>query len=136
MDVLKKRFPEIVLRLGLGLTYIYSGIELAFHPTGWGKATVLRLPYTIQQLIEGTIGIEPYVKVQGMAELLFAVILLAWFLPRWLVRLTAILVSIQLVLILVFVGVSLDTFRDMGLLGASLALFFVLAKPHAFSKQV
>jgi len=124
MSFLQKISPEWALRLGLGLTYLYSGYDIATHPTAWSWA-IRGLPQVVQNLI-GQIGVETFLRVQGVVEILFALVLLAWFLPKKLVRAVALLIGLEMLLILLFVGIDAVTFRDIGLLGGALALFVLM----------
>lgn len=125
MSSLQKKLPEWALRLGFGFLFLYSGLDLLRHPTGWYWA-VRPLPWVIQNLINTSIGIDQYLRMQGVVELIFAFVFFAWFLPQWIVKAVSLLVAIEMAAILLLVGVSGDTFRDIGLLGAALALFFMM----------
>lgn len=122
MRFLQKINPEWPLRLGLGGMFIYSGYDLFMHPTGWYWA-IYPLPQGIQNTID-SIGIDAYLQFQGILELVLAFLLLAWFLPRWTLTIASFMVILEMAFILLFVGVRADTFRDIGLLGAAIALFF------------
>ena len=127
MNTFQKYIPEWALRLGFGFMFLYSGIDLIRHPTGWYWA-LRPLPWVIQSFITNQIGIDQYLRAQGMIELLFAFVFLAWFLPRLLVRTVSMLVAIEMAAILLLVGLSGDTFRDIGLLGGAIALMGLLSK--------
>ena len=114
--------PALLLRLGLGLMYVYSGIDFLVHPTAWLWA-IGALPLPIKQMIATTIGTEKYLMLQGIGELVMAVVFLAWFLPKKLVGVVAALATVEMAAILLFVGLDAITFRDIGLLGAAGALF-------------
>lgn len=118
--------PETFLRLGLGLTYLYSGLDLVRHPASWSWA-IRGLPVALSSLIERA-GVERFLLVQGFGELLFAAILLLWFLPSKLVKWVAFLIAVEMALILWLVGLDPITFRDLGLLGAALALWLIYLK--------
>ena len=64
-------------------------------------------------------------QVQGVGEILVALIFVIWFAPRNLVRYVAFLSALEMALILIFTGIDLITFRDIGLLGLSLAIFLI-----------
>jgi len=119
----------MALRLGLGCTFLYSGLDLIRHPTGWYWA-VRPLPAAIQNLMNATIGIDQYLRTQGVVEVIFALVFLGWFLPRWIVKIVSLIVAFEMAAILLFVGIGGDTFRDIGLLGAALALFFMTSFRH------
>lgn len=129
MRSLQKKLPEWALRLGLGFLFLYSGLDLLRHPTGWYWA-VRPLPAAIQSIINNSIGIDQYLRMQGIGELIFAAVFFGWFLPRWIVKIVSLLVALEMAAILLLVGISGDTFRDIGLLGAALALFFLKRSQH------
>lgn len=114
--------PTWFLRLGLGITYLYSGYDLVIHPSAWHWA-IRGLPLFIQQIID-SMGVNFYLRLQGSLELLFAAVLLLWFLPYSLARIVSLLIVAEMAGILLFVGVDPITFRDFAILGAAAALFF------------
>ena len=116
-----RRATEWALRLGLGAMYGYSGYDIVLHPTSWSQF----VPYWFSHAVSMVMPLTTYIKIQGVGELVFALLLLFWLSPRWLVRLVALLSTIELSGILVFFGVDLITFRDIGLLGGSVALYFI-----------
>lgn len=124
MKFLQKISAEWPLRFGLGAMYLYSGIDLIRHPTAWHWA-VRPLPMVIQNFINTQIGINQYLVLQGIGELALAFFLIAWFLPRAFSFIAALLTVIEMTLIIVLVGVDAVTFRDIGLLGAALALVVI-----------
>ena len=109
------------MRLGLGVMYAYSGYDIFVHPTAWYWA-VRPLPQFLQVIINNQIGINNYLKIQAIGELALAFLFFAWFLPWRFVRAASALAALEMVLILWLVGVDAITFRDIGLLGAALAL--------------
>jgi len=118
--------PKLVLRLTLGLMYLYSGIDIVRNPETWRWA-IQELPGPLLSVIE-TIGVDFFFRIQGVGEIILALIFLAWFMPRGLVRICAFLAMVEMVLIVVLVGVDEKTFQSMGLIGASLALYILLRK--------
>ena len=125
MSLLKKLTPEWALRLGLGIMYLYSGFDIFSHPSAWYWA----MPYWLKQFITSFVSLGAYLKLQGVLEIIFAAIFLAWFLKPAFVKWVALLSTLEFaaILLLAFVPWNetnfLITFRDIGLLGASLALF-------------
>ena len=117
------------LRLGLGIMFLYSGFDIIMHPTAWYWA-VRGLPLFIQNSITA-IGIDTYLKLQGASELVLAAAFLAWFLPRWITKIAALVAVMEMAAILFLVGVDSITFRDFGLVGAGAALFFLLSQRQA-----
>lgn len=122
MNFWQKLSPEWPLRLGLGVMYLYSGYDIIAHPSAWQWA-IIRLPQVVQNPIN-QVGVDVYLKAQGTSEVVLGLLLLAWFLPRIVLKWTSLLIVFEMALILLLVGVDAITFRDIGLLGAATALFF------------
>ena len=114
--------PEWPLRLGLGAMYGYSGFSLITRPLDWQGF----LPLWLSGFIAKVMPFGAYLSFQGAGELAMAFIFLAWFLPRWSVRIAAGLAAAEMFLIIAVVGIDLATFRDLGLLGAAVSLFLLL----------
>lgn len=124
IDFLKKINPEIPFRLGLGTMYLYSGRDLIAYPAHWEGF----VPSWFERLVELFLPMDVYLRVQGAGELAIGFLLLAWFLPRWGVRAASALAVAEMAGILVLSGVDLVTFRDMGLLGGSAALYLLVRR--------
>ncbi|TSC67326.1 MAG: hypothetical protein G01um101472_447 [Parcubacteria group bacterium Gr01-1014_72] len=122
------RAPEWLLRLGLGVMYLYSGIDIVRHPDAWSWA-IRQLPDVIEA-IPKAIGVEIFLKGQGIVEIIFAAVFLLWFMPRALVRIVAFLSALEMLAITLLVGVDAVTFRDIGLIGASLALSLIAGRRY------
>lgn len=118
MNILKKVSPEWALRIGLGIMYLYSGYDLFVKPYHWYGF----VPQWFSQMVTQITAVDNYLRIQGIGEALIGVLLLAWFLPRVFVRIASLLTIFEMGLILLFVGIDPITFRDIGLLGAALAL--------------
>jgi len=129
MKFFQKIKPVWVLRISLGFSYLYSGYDLFVHPTGWYWA-IRPLPEFAQTIINDVIGTAVYLRAQGIVEMGMALLFFAWFLPKIGVRLASFLSALQMALILIFVGLSLETFRDIPILGASLAVFLMTFQKH------
>lgn len=125
MNISAKINAEWPLRLGLGAMYLYSGYDLVVNPQHWYGF----VPRWFSQTVSAVASVENYLRLQGMGEFLLGILFLAWFLPRGLVRFAALAAAGEMALILLFVGVDPITFRDIGLLGASAALF-LLSRPR------
>ena len=109
--------PSLPLRLGLGLTYLYSGIGLITEPTNWyGFA-----PGWVTDFVERFTTMDTFLRIQGCGELALALLTLAWFLKPKAAFVVAILGALHVASILAFAGIDPLTFRDIGLLGAWLA---------------
>lgn len=134
MKILQKIKPVWVLRASLGTSYVYSGYDLFLHPTGWYWA-IRPLPEFAQGVIKDVIGIDVYLQTQGIAEMGMGFLFFAWFLPKIGVRVAAFLSALQMALILIFVGLTLETFRDIPILGASLAVFLMSFQRHGSNSR-
>jgi hypothetical protein len=138
MKLLQKIKPEWALRIGLGLTYLYSGSDLIIHPTAWYWA----LPYWLKQTITSVVPLNTYLQIQGSIEIIFALILLAWFVKPKIVYWVAVIASLEFSIILLLALIPwseanfLVTFRDIGLLGASAALASTLKQKVSGSSVI
>lgn len=121
MIFLSKINPEWPLRLGLGLMYLYSGYDIFYHPTSWYWA----IPKWFSQIVTSISSLELYLQMQGFGEIVMGLLLLAWFLNRRLLHIVSGLAVIEFAGILVFTGLGPITFRDIGLLGGAISLFFI-----------
>mgnify|MGYP001601086166 CR=1 len=124
MNFVSKVKPEWPLRLGLGFMYIYSGYDLFYHPTSWYWA----IPKWFSQIVTSIATLELYLQLQGVGEFIMGCLLLAWFLGRRWLQVVSVLAVIEFAGILIFTGIGPITFRDIGLLGAALALFIISLK--------
>lgn len=123
MSFFQKLNAEWAIRLSLGAMYIYSGVDILQNPKNWTFA-IYDLPMFLQNPIV-SFGVGRFLHTLGIVEILLAVIFLLWFMPRPVVKYAGLVSAIEMVLIVLFVGVSLMTFRDIGLIGPGLALFFM-----------
>ena len=129
MKILQRIKPVWILRISLGFSYLYSGYDLFAHPTGWYWA-LRPLPDFAQDIINDVIGKDLFLRTQGIAEMVMALLFLAWFLPKIGVRVAAFLSALQMTLILIAIGLTLETFRDIPILGASLAVLLMSFQYH------
>ncbi|MEK7099441.1 MAG: hypothetical protein AAB916_02895 [Patescibacteria group bacterium] len=129
MHFLGKIRPVWVLRAGLGLTFLYSGWDLTAHPYNWYGF----VPQWFSQMVTPVMPLEIFLRVQGMGELALAGGMIAWFLPRRMVQIAAAFAVAHLSVIIGAVGIDPVTFRDIGLLGAALALLIHVSRPSDIS---
>lgn len=127
MGILKKISPALPLRLGLGLMYLYSGYDLIANPFHWYGF----VPRWFSGSVAPVISLEQYLRLQGAVEIALGVLLLAWFLPGRLTRIAAAAAAAEMAGILLFVGIDPITFRDIGLLGATVALLILMSLPSS-----
>ena len=110
--------PEWPLRLGCGCVNLYAGFFLLTDPARF----YTYVPVWLSRGASAVASVDAYLRLQGIGELMIAIGLLGWFFPRWCVRLASMLLTIEMTLILLFVGVDAVLFRNIGLLGAALSL--------------
>ena len=110
--------PEWPLRLGCGCVNLYAGFFLLTDPARF----YTYVPVWLSRGASAVASVDAYLRLQGIGELLIALGLVGWFFPRWCVRLASLLLTVEMTLILLFVGVDAVLFRNLGLLGAALSL--------------
>lgn len=125
---IEKMRPEWALRLTLGIMYVYTGVDFLRAPEHWYGFTP---PWLSQFILTIFPSMDAYLRVQGIGELALGLAFLAWFLPLLAVRVTAFLSALEMALILLIVGIDLITFRDIPILGASLAVFVMTLQKNA-----
>ncbi|MBX4188004.1 MAG: sulfite exporter TauE/SafE family protein [Candidatus Doudnabacteria bacterium] len=108
------KISNLVLRFGLALTYLFSGYDLIANPTSWSNF----VPFWMKNLLP--VDVLTFIQIQGGVELLLALALLTGFFMRP----AAFISALEMVGILLLYGVDAVTFRDLAILGASLAVFF------------
>lgn len=116
MNVNKINFSKFglwALRIGLAAAYLYSGPHLILRPEDW----LGYLPDWFRSLLP--VAPQIYLKIQGAAEILFALS----FLSGWGIRFTAFLSALEFTGILLFYGIDGVSFRDLAILGAAISLF-------------
>lgn len=118
----QKIYIEWVLRISLGLMYLYSSVDLMMHPKSWTWA----VPWWFSKMVTPIVPLDIYLRFQGGIELLMALIFFALFWKGKLVLLFAVFSSLELLFILFFSPQFATTFRDIGVLGASVALCVIL----------
>jgi len=122
MNLIQSISAVWILRISLGISYVYSGYDLFVNPKGWLWA----VPQWFSQLLTNAgIPVDTYLQLQGVSELVLAALFFAWFFGKWSLRIAAAVSAIEIAAILTFVGIDLVTFRDIPILGASLALFII-----------
>lgn len=109
--------PVMLLRLGLGLVFLYAGVHALVDPQSW----IGFVPHWASVIIPAA----TFLMVHSIFELLLGVLFLVgkWWLPA-----LSFIAAIDLGAILVLYGVDDTTFRDFGLVMAALALFLLSQK--------
>jgi len=106
------------LRLGLALTYLYSGYHLIIDPEPW----LGYLPPWFAGFLP--VSVELYLKFQGAGEILLALSFLSGIGISW----AALAASFEFAGILIFYGIDLVSFRDIAILGSAISLFLFTYK--------
>ena len=109
---------EWPIRVGCGFVNLYSGFFLLTDPQRYYKY----VPGWLSSVANAIASLDAYLRLQGIGEMMIAMGLLGWFFPRWCVRSAAILLTVEMTFILIFVGVDAVTFGNTGLVRAALAL--------------
>lgn len=100
----------LVLRVSLGLTFLLIGIDILRHPEVWLGYVPATLPLGISR--------ELGLQLSGV----FDVVLGALMTVRMFPKIVAGLAAVHLAGVLVSYGIDAVTVRDIGLLGAAVAL--------------
>lgn len=108
--------PQVPLQIGLSFTYIYSGLGLIREPSDWFHF----IPAWLFDLLGS--NLERFLQVQGLGELLLGTLLLLSYSKPRLLYILSVLGALHVFGIILVSGVDLITFRDLGLLGAWVAL--------------
>ena len=105
--------PTLLIRIGLAAVFIYAGIHTLFNYQSW----IGFVPGWIQSILDPKIFLYLH---SGFELILGIFLLIGFFLP-----ITSLLTFFDIFAILIFYGVDDVTFRDFGLMMASLALFLL-----------
>lgn len=124
MNLLNRVSPEMPLRVGFGLMYFYSGYDLIVNPAHWYGF----VPQWFLGIVDIFLSQDVYLRLQGAGEFVMGLALLSWFLPRGIVRVVSLLAIVEMTGILFLAGIDTITFRDLGLLGGAVALFFLVIR--------
>ncbi len=107
-----------VLRIGLALVFLYASTQMFANPSDWIGF--------VPSWVGAILPIETFLWIHAIFELLLGLMLLVGL---WL-HIGSFLAFIDFLSILIFYGIDVVTFRDFGLLMASLALFLLVARPE------
>lgn len=116
--------PLTILRISMAITFIWISIMIFQEPLFWGGFiqpwAANLLPAPLEQIMIST----------AVMELIIGIAML-FNIYTWIAALIA---SVHLLIILITVGIDSITVRDIGLLGASIALFLSTAPKHVIDK--
>lgn len=102
----------LVLRLGLGIVFLWIGISMYLTPTNW-------IGYLPQEIPLG-LSRETALQMNALLDVAIGLLLILNKFPK----ITAAVAALHLAGVLIFNGIDSVIIRDVGLFGASLALFF------------
>lgn len=98
------------LRIGLGIVFLWIGLDIFKHTDAWIGYVPAELPFGFDRLLA--------IKINGAFDVIVGVCLILGWWPK----VVAALAALHLIGILVDQGANQVIIRDVGLLGASLAL--------------
>lgn len=104
-----------IMRIGMGITFLWIGILIFRDPEGWGGFIQ---PWALKLLL------VPVRQAMISTAILDMVIGLLLIINRW-TWIASALASVHLMIILITAGINEVTVRDIGLLGAAIALAIV-----------
>lgn len=121
-----RSLAQIVLRVGVAFAFIYPPIAALSDPTGWFTyfpAFIRALPVPELVLLHGF----------GLLELLLA----AWVLSGWRIRIPATIMTLMLLAIVLFNLSDFDIlFRDLAIAAMTLALALWPRKPFVHETRI
>jgi uncharacterized membrane protein len=116
----------MILRFGLGLTFILIGVNIFRSPNTWIGYLPTYLPVGISR--------ESMLQITGLADLALGLLLIVRIWPR----VAGFLIAVHILAILVTNGFDAVLIRDVGLLGMALAVTLWpvgYKKKHWWSKK-
>ncbi|MBI2003579.1 MAG: DoxX family membrane protein [Parcubacteria group bacterium] len=109
---------NLFLRLGLAFVFLWFGVDKFIHPDYWINAW---FPLWLQGILTRFgIGNLNFIYANGI----FEVVIGLGFVFNIFVKLLALLTILFLLFVLISFGLNEVTIRDVGLIGAALALLF------------
>lgn len=100
------------LRIGLGIVFLWIGLDIFRHTDVWIGYLPAGLPFGFDRLLA--------IQINGAFDVIVGVFLILGWWPK----VIATLAALHLIGILIDQGMNQVIIRDIGLLGASLALLF------------
>ena len=107
----KTGLDVLILRVGLGLVFLYAGSAALQDPMSWVGF--------IPQFVEYVVPRETFLMFHSYFEILLGAVLIG---GKWL-KVASVLAFLSFFLLLITFGIDDVTFRDFGLAAMSLALF-------------
>lgn len=110
--------PYLFLRWGLGITFIWIGIDIFRNPQNWIGFLPNQVPFDIAR--------EGALRAGGFFDVAIGILLIVRFMPK----IVGLLASIHLLGIIIMNSLDAVIIRDVGLLGASMAILFWPSRHH------
>ena len=120
MRAFRQGAPYFFLRVGLGITLAWIGVDMLRHPDAW----IGFIPSSLLFGLEAALAL----KLAALGDIVLGLLLLSGFF----VSAAAALTAIHLAAVLVFNGIDAVLIRDVGLVGAALSLFFIARHPRRY----
>ena len=118
IDNLKKYVP-FFLRVGLGLIFLWIGLQEIFHPRNWMRY--------IPAWLHTTTGIDVFLYILGLINFIIGILILIGMFTR----ISTFIACLQLFGVIVTVGYGAIAVRDFGLL--MMAISLLILGPGKFS---
>ena len=115
--------PDLVLRTGLGLVFVYAGVMSFLSPENWIGF--------VPQWVGGIVSPELFLSVHAGFEIILGLALIVGIL----LPAASLIAFLDMFALLIFYGIDEVTFRDLGLLAAALALF-LLTSPKGVERSI
>lgn len=112
------RISHLILRLSLAAVFLWFGIDKFFHPGHWISSWIPQYVINVVGFLH--ISANAFVYSMGVVELLIGISLAA----NMFIDFFALVAAIMLVIVSLTHGLSDVLIRDIGLIGALLALVF------------
>lgn len=103
-------WSHLVISWGLGIVFLWIGLDILKHPTSWLGFVPPHLPLGLTR--------ETALQLNGMLDVGLGILLIL----RWWQKLAAALAVLHIVGILALNGIDAVLIRDVGLLGAAFGL--------------
>lgn len=112
---MENKLSFLILRIGLGITFLWIGILILKDPVSWGAMVSLK----IQSLFP--VPIKTIMVNTAILDIIIGIFLIISFIP-FLTWLAATIGTLHLILVLIASGIDAVTVRDIGLIGGTIAM--------------
>lgn len=119
-----KPYSPILVRYGIGLVFLLMGLDQLIHSDYWTSYFPTNLPFNIP--------VASAVFYNGIFDTAIGVLLIIGFLTR----VISIVASLHLISIIYYLGYNDISIRDIGLLLATLSIFFYGSDSLTIDKKI